>query len=97
MGFFEREYGLPGIERARERYERWWLGKKVLLRGMDPEDPPPGWPKRVVKVEMVGPPSFVYGDVWLHFEDGTNEPVRYPPEGVFRPRKKDVIVVKEDE
>lgn len=26
--------------------------------------------RRVTKVELVGPPSFVYGLVVLHFEDG---------------------------
>ena len=70
-----------------EKYERWWLGKRCrLYLSQRPF-------KKVIKVELVGPPSFVYGSVWLHYEDGTNENVYCG--NAFKPRKKDVEVSKE--
>ncbi len=67
---------------VQKRYDRWWLGKLCRLRGS-------GEFKRVVKVELIGPPSFVYGTAVLHFEDGTDGMVPCPG---FRPRKMDVEV-----
>lgn len=70
-----------------ERYERWWKGKlcRFALRG--------GEFKRVTKVELVGPHSFVYGSVWLHFEGG--EKAAVPCGDAFKPRKFDVEVKEE--
>jgi len=65
------------------RYERWWLHKDVRFNDGDP------W-KRVTKVTLVGPPSFVYGSVWLTFADGAEQHV--PCGNAFRPRKWDVQV-----
>lgn len=69
-------------------YEGWWLGK--MCRKAHSEKPF----KKVVSIQYIGPPSFVYGFIILHFEDGTEETIA--PEGKFRPRKKDVEV-QEDE
>jgi len=66
----------------RRKYERWWLGKRCRLDGSTREF------RLVVRVEMVGPPSFVYGDVWLHYDDGDREHVFHGE--AFRPRKADV-------
>lgn len=76
-------------ESAYSRYTRWWLGKKVRLALSD------GPFRKVTDVILSGPPSFVYGDVKLVYEDGTSEWVRYP-DRKFRPRKKDVEVLEED-
>lgn len=67
-----------------EVYERWWLGKKCRL--------PNGEVKKISEIELVGPPSFVYGTVFLHFSDGTDRHVSC--EGAYRPRKKDVEIVE---
>ena len=47
--------------------------------------------KKVVKIRLIGPPSFVYGDVELIFEDGS---IAYVNKGArsFKPTKKDVEV-----
>lgn len=69
-----------------ERYDRFWKGKYCRRAGDE------GPFKLVVRVELCGPPSFFYGDVWLHFEDGTEVSIG---DGVsFKPRKSDVEVKK---
>jgi hypothetical protein len=68
------------------KYERWWLGKYCRVWSGD-------YYKKVVKIELCGPPSFVYGDVQLTFEDGRVVPV--PHEEAFKPRKSDVEVQEE--
>lgn len=70
--------------KAAEKYARWWVGKRC--RNALSDEPF----KLVVDVKLIGPPSFVYGSVWLVFEDGTEKPViSY---GSFVPRKSDVEI-----
>jgi len=69
----------------RERYERWWLGK-YCRQSYSQNDPF----KKVVKINMYGPPSFVYGTVEFVFEDGTTMIIYHG--NAFRPRKSDVAV-----
>lgn len=67
---------------AQIRYEKWWLNKRCrLIHSTGPF-------KLVIGVELTGPPSFVYGGVTLHYEDGTADTVH--DFGAFKPRKKDV-------
>lgn len=66
-------------------YERWWLGKLVLPVNHFRDEKP----KRVLQIELVGAPSFFYGEVFLTFEDGTQNHVAHDG---FRPRKKDMEV-----
>ncbi len=73
------------IQSAQLIYERWWLGKYCRPANMTNHPF-----KKVVSVELVGPPSFFCGDVWLHFEDGTRNSVYCC--GKFKPRKQDVEV-----
>jgi len=77
------------ISDVRERYERWWLGKycKPAYLSMDF--------KKVVKIELYGPPSFVYGGAELVFDDGTSAIIYHG--NSFKPRKKDVLVKPEPE
>lgn len=74
--------------KAYRTYCEWWLGKKVHLPYAKEGDE-----KRVVNVEVFDPPSFVYGGATLYFKDGTH--INLPDGDAFRPRKKDLIVVKE--
>ncbi len=74
---------------ALETYEKWWLGKLVYLNGEDPSTA-----KRVTKIEVRGPFSFVYGDADIFFEDGTYIILPNLPEP-YRPRKQDLIVISE--
>lgn len=67
-------------------YWDWWLHKKIRVAGNS------GPFKRCVKIDLFGPPSFVYGTVMLTFEDGTTANIC--PVGAFRPRKCDVEVEK---
>jgi len=71
-----------------KRYENWWLGKRVRT--------PPGQGefRLVTAIELVGPPSFVYGNVWLTFEDGTTDFVKSDPNS-FKPIRADVEVENE--
>lgn len=72
------------------KYERWWLGKRCRIHGY-------GEFHTVTKVKLVGPPSFVYGCVYLSFDDGAEDiPVA---SGGFKPTKADVEVepIKENE
>jgi hypothetical protein len=68
---------------CQERYDRWWKGKRCRTQ-------PLAKFKRVSNVELIGPPSFVYGDCILHYEDGTSDSVFHG--NSFRPRKFDVEV-----
>jgi len=65
-------------------YHGWWVGKMCRTR-------PGNNFKKVLRVELVGRPSFGYGFVILHYIDGTSENV--PHGNAFRPRKKDVEVL----
>jgi hypothetical protein len=67
-------------------YQEWWLHKWVRPAGRPYEEF-----KYVTKVNWCGPPSGVYGDVWLIYSDGTERPVPTGPEQ-FRPYKKDMEV-----
>ena len=78
---------IDGRAQARERYLKWWRGK--LCKPVGSLQPF----KRVVDVEVSGPPSFVYGFATLIFEDGTSANI-YQGEA-FRPRKCDVLVKDE--
>lgn len=79
-----------------DSYRRWWVGKycrNVLSHGEF---------KLVTDVKWYGPPSGVYGEASLVFEDETEEfirmPVRTPRNPpVYKPRKKDVEVWPRDE
>jgi hypothetical protein len=72
---------------AQETYEKWWLGKFVRFQGDDP-----GEEKLVTRIEVYGPPSFVYGGAKLYFSDGSEANIPRDPDA-YRPRKKDLIVV----
>lgn len=85
--------GRPGSRKKKldkfdfwQRYQRWWLGKMCRIGHY-------GEFRKVTEVELVGPPSFVYGDVWLHFDDGDSQAVYHGD--AFKPRKKDVEVLKD--
>jgi hypothetical protein len=67
------------------KYEEWWLNKRCRVVG----DIMHGF-KRVVKIKLVGPPSYVYGMATLIFEDGSDRNVS--TSSAFRPRKCDVEV-----
>jgi hypothetical protein len=71
--------------KTRDAYQRWWLGKTVLKQDGQTQ-------AFVTGVDCIGPPSFVYGAVELHYDDGTREMVNAV--GRFRPRKMDVIVIE---
>lgn len=52
-------------ERTAAKYERWWLNKMCRVNGNDPF-------RKCIRVRVTGPPSGVYADVELDFEDGTS-------------------------
>lgn len=70
-------------------YRGWWVGKLCRLAGSSKPF------KRVIDIDLYGPPSFVYGTVVLCYEDGTDEHVSCG--NAFKPRKKDVEVKEEPE
>ena len=84
-----------GITVCRERYERWWLGKYCR-----PANRPNQPFKKVIHIDMVGPPSFVYGQITFHYQDGTEDIVAGGHTGqgsrgwaigeAYKPRKVDV-------
>jgi len=67
-----------------QKYRRWWLGKLVRQPGCEEY-------RLVVDIQLVGPPSFVYGDVLLMFRKARN-PWPVPHSG-FRPTRKDLEVL----
>jgi len=70
-----------------ERYDRWWYGKLCRPAGAD-------YPfKRVAAIKLHGPPSFVYGQAELFYEDGDTMIINHGE--AFRPRKIDVEVQDE--
>jgi len=75
---------LDPIDTWKEKYEKWWLYKYCRAAGSTGEF------KRVIKIEVFGPPSFVYGTAELTFEDGTTMHPGTPY--TFKPRKMDVEV-----
>lgn len=76
--------GLALERKHQETYEKWWLGKMIVIPNNVDDTP-----KLVTKVEYIG--NSVVGVVKLHFEDGTHQLVGSGARG-YRPRKKDVIV-----
>jgi len=90
-------YG-TGIKLMYDTYMKWWAGKYCRMAAYDHGDY-----KLVVDVELVGPPSFVYGDVWLVYGDGKketvqiNKPHRFNGPNIFRPRKKDIAALTVEE
>ncbi len=85
-----------GIIVAKERYERWWLGKYCRLAGQSHRPF-----KKVVKIETCGPPSFVSGQITFIYADESEEIVSGGLDA-YKPRKFDVEVAttnkeKEDE
>ena len=74
---------------CRERYERWWLGKYCR--------PAYGWPnhpfKKVIKIDLIGPPSFVCGQLTFHYEDGTEDIVAGMG-NAYKPRRCDVEIAQ---
>ena len=69
----------------KERYERWWLRK--YCRPAHSRKPF----RKVVKIEMVGPPSFVYGQITFRYEDGSYDIIAGGGDA-YRPRKCDVEI-----
>lgn len=83
-----------GITVAKARYEKWWLGKHC--RPADAIDKPF---KKVKAIDVIGPPSFVYGQITLCYEDGTEDIVGggwighgWQRRNAYKPRKIDVEV-----
>ena len=72
-------------ESSKAKYERWWLNRMCKLR-----DSVKAY-RKVVRVQWVGSGRGVYGDVWLHYEDGSSEVVQCGT--AFKPRKHDVEVL----
>lgn len=68
-------------------YRRWWLYKWVRS-AYEPHSEF----KFVTDVRWQGPPSGVYGDVELTFEDGTTDFIRKRSHSSFRPIKADIEV-----
>ena len=71
---------------VKKRYRKWWLGEECRLLGSHSDY------KLVSNLVFLGPPSMVYGEVYLVYSDGTNERIKHP-QNTFRPRKKDVVVL----
>lgn len=67
-----------------DSYKKWWRGKYCRTVGFKGEF------KYVMDVKFHGPPSGVYGDAELIYEDGTRETIFCF--GAHKPRKKDVEV-----
>ena len=85
----ERFKNTPRPETIAERYERWWVGNLCRLVGS-------GAPfRRVVSLNIYGPPSLFNAVVELVYEDKTIEAVTCGV-NAYRPRKKDVEILKED-
>jgi len=75
-----------GIYKEQEKYERWWLGKSVRTAGSNKPF------RKVAGIRLVGPRSFVYGNVWLNFEGDKKEIWYLVPQHGFKARKKDIEV-----
>lgn len=73
----------PQRIKYRRLYEKWWLGKYCNIPTAMNDY------KLVIGIELIGPPSFVCGVVYLHFEDGSQVPIFC---NTYKPRKKDVKV-----
>lgn len=69
------------------KYNDWWLGRLVRTT------PGFGRFKRVVRVEVIGSRSYVYGCAFLHFADGSSASVQQGES--YRPKKSDVEVKAE--
>lgn len=75
------------IGTAYETYCKWWLGKYVRT----PMEDETVFHK-VINIDVLGPPSFVYGQATLYYEDGSEQNLPYDPKA-YRPRKFDMIVI----
>jgi len=83
----ERLKNTPRPETIAERYERWWVGNLCRLVGG-------GAPfRRVVSLNIYGPPSLFNAVVELVYEGGITETVDCGV-NAYRPRKKDVEILK---
>lgn len=72
-----------GIVAAQQRYNEWWVGKRCrTAHGLGPF-------RKVVAVNVYGPPSYVYGTAELVFAGGRTQTITSP---AYRPRKCDVEV-----
>lgn len=78
-----------GIIDAQLRYEKWWVGKRCRPAGRGGEF------RKVAKVEAQGPPSFVYGQCQIWYEDAPTENHWVSFQG-FKPRKQDMEVHPDD-
>lgn len=67
------------------KYNQWWKGKLIKIYELEV-------PRRVARVKLIGPPSFVYGAAEFVFEDGSTQLI---PTNSYKPRKSDVIVIEE--
>jgi len=76
-----------GITVCRKRYEGWWLGRYCRPAWCNVAQPF----KKVVKIELLGPPSFVSGQLVFHYEDGTEETIAGMG-NAYKPRRCDVEV-----
>lgn len=76
-----------GINKARENFEKWWLGK--YCRRSDCKELSY---QLVVSIDVYGPPSFVYGSATLHFSDGSEMNLPYDPMA-YRPTKKSIDAI----
>lgn len=74
------------IANEQEKYEKWWLGKMCRVRNAKVFS-------KVIKVTLNGPPSFVYGNVYLDFEDGRKDVFVYCLTN--KPTRKDVEIRSE--
>ena len=74
-----------GKVEAQKRYDRWWKGKMCRPARRDKPF------KLVREIRLVGPPSFVYGQITLIYRDGSEDVVSGFSRG-FKPVKKDVEV-----
>jgi len=76
-----------GITICRDRYERWWLGKCCRPAWCRADQPF----KKVIKIDLIGSPSFVSGQLTFHYEDGA-EDIIAGMGNAYKPRRCDVEV-----
>lgn len=67
------------IDDFKEQYEGWWVGKYCKTHSSIKDY------RLVVDVEVIGPPSFVYGAASLIYVDGEREHIYCG--NAFKPRK----------
>jgi len=72
-----------------QKYYDWWVGKWCKNASQEYENP-----ELVLDVELVGPPSFVYGSVYLILNGNKKRRVITD---AYSPRKTDVIALTVEE